>query len=132
MAPLRRRVRVLVADDSPAALRSVCSYLEFEGGFEIVGTASDGLNVVQQVDALQPELVVLDLSMPRMNGLDAAAKLRKSFPGVRLIVFSELEAHSLGDECKRRGADGFVRKSRLPEELLQKVYELFPESRKVI
>jgi len=126
----RRRIRVLVADDSPMALSAVCEYLEFEGYFDIVGTASDGLNVVQQAELHQPDLVVLDLSMPRMNGLEAAEKMRKLVPNLRLIVFSELDNPALKVECKRHGADGYVRKNRMPEELLDKVYELFPDGRK--
>jgi two-component system, NarL family, nitrate/nitrite response regulator NarL len=112
------------------ALYAVCEYLEFEGNFDIVGTASDGLNVVQQAEIHRPDLVVLDLSMPRMNGLEAAEKMRKLVPELRLIVFSELDHPALKAECKRRGADGYVRKSRMPEELLDKVYELFPDGRK--
>jgi two-component system, NarL family, nitrate/nitrite response regulator NarL len=112
------------------ALQSVCEYLEFEGNFDIVGTASDGLNVVQQAEIHRPDLVVLDLSMPRMNGLEAAERMRKLGPDLRLIVFSELDDPALKVECKRRGADGYVRKSRMPEELIDKVYELFPDGRK--
>jgi two-component system nitrate/nitrite response regulator NarL len=112
------------------ALHAVCEYLEFEGNFDIVGTASDGLNVVQQAEIHRPDLVLLDLSMPRMNGLDAAEKMRRSVPEMRLVVFSELDDPALRVECQRRGADGYVRKNRMPEELLDKVYELFPDGRK--
>jgi two-component system chemotaxis response regulator CheB len=64
----RKPIRVLIADDSPTALRSVCDYLEFAGGFEIVGTASDGMNAVQLTSLKRPDLVLLDLSMPRSTG----------------------------------------------------------------
>jgi DNA-binding NarL/FixJ family response regulator len=118
-------IRVLVADDSPTALRSVCDYLEFAGGFEIVGTASDGLNAVQLASARKPDLVLLDLSMPRVNGLEAAEQIRLSSPGLRLIIFSELNGLSLADECRRHGADSFVHKSHLPERLLPEIERLF-------
>src|SRR5271154_6238030 len=98
------RIRVLVADDSPTALRSVCDYLEFAGGFEVVCTASDGMNAVQLASVHQPDLAILDLSMPRLNGLEAATQLRQSLPATRVIIFSELNGLSLTDECKRRGA----------------------------
>ena len=96
-------IRVLIADDSPTALRSVCEYLEFAGGFEIVGTASDGLNAVQLTSLRKPDLVLLDLSMPRVNGLEAAEQIRLSSPDLRVIIFSELHGLSLADECRRRG-----------------------------
>jgi DNA-binding NarL/FixJ family response regulator len=122
-----RRIRVLVADDSPTALRSVCKYLEFEGQFEIVGTACDGLRVLHQTQRLRPELVLTDLSMPQMNGLEATAQLRKSFPEVRVLIFSELNGLALREECLRSGADGFIEKSGMPEKLMEEVERLFPK-----
>ena len=62
-----RRIRVLVADDSPTALRSVCRYLEYAGEFEVVGTARDGEHVLQQAERFRPDLVLADLSMPQKN-----------------------------------------------------------------
>ena len=118
-------IRVLVADDSPTALRSVCDYLEFAGGFEIVGTASDGLNAVQLTSLRKPDLVLLDLSMPRVNGLEAAKQIRLSSPDLRVIIFSELHGLSIADECRRNGADGFVHKSQLPEGLLAEINRVF-------
>jgi len=118
-------IRVLVADDSPTALRSICDYLEFAGGFEVVGTASDGLNAVQLTSLKKPDLVLLDLSMPRVNGLEAAKQIRLSSPDLRVIIFSELKGLSLADECRRNGADGFVHKSLLPEGLLMEIRRLF-------
>ena len=120
-----KSIRVLIADDSPTALRSVCDYLEFAGGFEIVGTASDGLNAVQLASVHKPDLVLLDLSMPRVNGLEAAKQIRLSSPDLRVIIFSELHGLSLADECRRHGADSFVHKSHLPDRLLPEIDRLF-------
>jgi DNA-binding NarL/FixJ family response regulator len=127
MSQTNRRIRVLVADDSPTALRSVCRYLEFEGQFEIVGTACDGLRVLHQTQRLRPELVLTDLSMPQMNGLEATVELRKSFPEVRVLIFSELNGLALREECLRSGADGFIEKSGMPEKLMAEIERLFPK-----
>jgi DNA-binding NarL/FixJ family response regulator len=127
MSQTSRRIRVLVADDSPTALRSVCRYLEFEGQFEIVGTACNGLRVLHQTQRLRPELVLTDLSMPQMNGLEATVELRKSFPEVRVLIFSELNGLALREECLRSGADGFIEKSGMPEKLMAEVERLFPK-----
>ncbi|MGB7515663.1 MAG: response regulator transcription factor [Candidatus Acidiferrum sp.] len=125
MTPPAKIIRVLVADDSPTALRSVCDYLEFAGGFEVVGTASDGLNAVQLATARKPDLVLLDLSMPRVNGLEAALQIRLSSPDLRVIIFSELNGLSLGEECRRYGADSFIHKSHLPDGLISEIDRLF-------
>ncbi|MGB7846492.1 MAG: response regulator transcription factor [Candidatus Acidiferrum sp.] len=123
--PPANKIRVLVADDSPTALRSICDYLEFAGGFEIVATASDGLNAIQLVSVHKPDLVLLDLSMPRVNGLEAALQMRLSNPDLRLIIFSETEGLSMPDECRRYGADSFLPKSQLPERLLSEIQQVF-------
>jgi two-component system, NarL family, nitrate/nitrite response regulator NarP len=120
------KIRALIADDSPTALRSVCDYLEFAGGFEIVATASDGQNAVQLAALYQPDLVLLDLSMPRVSGLEAAEQIRLTCPDVRVIIFSELSGLSLAEECLRHGAHSFVSKSLLPEGLLMEIQRLFP------
>ena len=120
-----KTIRVVVADDSPTALRSVCEYLEFAGGFEVVGTASDGLNAIQLASAHKPDLVLLDLSMPRVNGLEAAEQIRLSSPRLRMIIFSELNGLSIADECRRHGADSFLHKSHLPDHLLPEIERLF-------
>jgi DNA-binding NarL/FixJ family response regulator len=126
MEPSIRRIRILVADDSPTALRSVCRFLRYEEVFEIVGTARDGQHVLHQAERFRPDLVLADLSMPQKNGLEAAAELRKSFPEMRVLIFSELSGLALREECLRYGADGFVEKSELPEKLMEEVRKLFP------
>ena len=121
-------IRVLVADDSPTALRSVCDYLDFAGGLEVVCTASDGLNAVQLVSQHQPDLALLDFRMPRLNGLQAARELRRAHPSLRVIIYSEIQGTTLEEECRNHGADGYVSKGRLPDGLLHEIRRLFPDS----
>jgi DNA-binding NarL/FixJ family response regulator len=121
-------IRVLVADDSPTALRSVCDYLDFAGGLEVVCTASDGVNAVQLVAKHQPDLALLDFRMPRLNGLQAAQQLRRSHPALRVIIYSEIQGSTLEEECRSHGADAYVSKGRLPDGLLQEIRRLFPGS----
>lgn len=128
MAPGNPRIRILVADDSRKALLSVCKYLEFEGNFEIVATATDGQQLLRKTQIHRPDLVLTDLSIPRINGLQAAILLRKTFPKLRIIIFTELTGLSLREECLRSGADGFVEKSQMPEKLMEEVRRLFPDN----
>jgi DNA-binding NarL/FixJ family response regulator len=121
-------IRVLVADDSPTALRSVCDYLDFAGGLEVVCTASDGINAVQLVAQHKPDLALLDFRMPRLNGLQAARELRRAHPSLRVIIYSEIQGTTLEEECRNHGADGYVSKGRLPDGLLQEIRLLFPDS----
>ena len=123
-----RPIRVVVADDSATALASICQYLEFEGGFEIAGTARDGEQLIAKTRSLVPDLVLSDLSMPRMSGLEAATELRRIFPALRILIITQLSGLSLREECLRWGADGFVEKCHMPEKLIEEVSRLFPES----
>ena len=127
MKPSDRPIRVLVADDSATALACICRYLEFEGQFEVVGTAPDGLRLVQKAGRLRPDLVLTDLSMPLLNGLEATAELRRLFPELRIVVITQLSGLSLKEECVRRGADALVEKSLMPEKLMEEVAKLFPK-----
>jgi CheY-like chemotaxis protein len=122
-----KRIRVLVADDSRAALVSICAYLEFDGSFEIVGTAGNGLEAVQQAELLLPDLLVTDLSMPHMNGLEVTEQLRSAMPGLRIVVVTELSGPVLHGQCLERGADSFVEKNRIAEDLFREVFRLFPK-----
>jgi DNA-binding NarL/FixJ family response regulator len=121
-----RRIRVLVADDSPTALRSVCKFLKFQGEFELTGTARDGQHVLHQAERFRPDLVLIDLSMPQKNGLEATMELRKAFPEMRVLVYSQLSGLALKEECLRWGAHGFVEKSQMPETLMEEIHRLFP------
>ena len=123
-----RKIRVVVADDSRTALRAVCAYLNFEQRFEVVATASDGLSALRQVEKHSPDLLLTDLSMPQMTGLEAAKCLRKSFPALRIILFTELNGPGLRDECLRSGVSGFAEKSQMPEKLMEEINKLFPEN----
>ena len=126
MKPSDRPIRVLVADDSATALACICRYLEFEGLFEIVGTVSDGLRLVQKAGRLRPDLVLTDISMPLLNGLEATAELRRLFPELRIVVITQLSGLSLRDQCLRCGADALVEKSQMSEKLMEEVAKLFP------
>ena len=94
-----------------------------------MGTANDGLHAIQQTECFRPELVLADLCMPHMTGLEAATQLRKSFPELRILIFTELRGHAVQEECLRCGVDGFVEKSQMPERLMEEVCRLFPRIR---
>ena len=94
---------VLIADDNAYIRHTLCELLRSQGDFDICGEAENGKEAVEKAQELDPDLIVLDLSMPVMNGLDAARALKRTMPGVPLIMFSEYssafseqEAHSVG------------------------------------
>jgi CheY-like chemotaxis protein len=119
-----RRIRTLVVDDSSIAQRLICSFLSDQQNIEIVGTALDGRQALDKVQALQPQLVLVDVQMPVMNGLEFTRELRKRFPATRIIAISIEDEQGMRLSCEASGADAFVSKIRLPE-LPQQIRRLF-------
>ena len=85
---LERRRCVLIADDNPLVRTVVRFFVECHKGLEVCGEATDGVDVIEKAKELRPDLIVLDLSMPRMNGLEAASKLKRIMPQVPIILFT--------------------------------------------
>jgi len=118
------RVRVLIADDLPEIRTLVRTNLEFDGRFEVVGEAANGLEAVEMVNTLNPDVVVLDLAMPEMDGLAAISKIRQSSPGTRILVLSAFASDYNSRLVKELGANGFIAKDRPMEEVMDKVAEI--------
>ena len=115
------RLRTLVVDDSPAMRLAICRLLEMTPEVEIVGAAGAGAAALDLVERLRPDLVLMDIFMPGMNGLDATVHLRKHFPEVRVIivtVYDSPEGHMAAKAC---GAHGFVPKARLHLDLCSEI-----------
>ena len=79
---------ILIADDSDVVRRAVCEAFALESDFEVCGEAHDGHDAIEKAQRLHPDLIILDLSMPVMNGLDAARALRDLMPSVPIILFT--------------------------------------------
>ena len=116
-------VRVLVADDHPIVLRGLKSILDREG-FEIVGEASDGAQAVAQALDLQPDLFVMDISMPVMTGIEAAAQIRRAVPSAKIILLTVHTENRYILEALRSGIRGYVLKSRAASELVEAIREI--------
>lgn len=108
--------RVLIVDDS-ADLRSLLrARMERTDHLQVVGEAGDGVVAVEQATLLQPDVVTLDLAMPRMDGLQALPLIREAVPDVRVIVMSGFNESTMADDARRAGADHyFVKGSPLSD-----------------
>lgn len=110
-------VRVLVADDHAMVREGIRSVLERETGFEVVGEATNGTEVVPLAERLQPDVAVLDISMPGESGLVAAARLRMALPDVRVLILSMYDNCEYVLESVRAGAHGYLLKDGAAQEL---------------
>ncbi len=118
-------LRVVIADDHEVMRRGVRSLFEHDPHWIVCGEAGDGLEAVALVTSLQPDLVVLDLSMPLMNGLQSATKIRQVSPRTKIVIVSMHESGHIVEEALNAGADAFLSKSSAGAQLLQTVSKLF-------
>jgi DNA-binding NarL/FixJ family response regulator len=113
-------VRLVIADDRERTRRAVRALLAAHPGFAVVGDASDGQQAIDQVEQLAPDVVILDLRMPRLDGISATTEIKRRWPGVRVVV------HSLAvdrrEDALAAGADAFVGKADPPDELLEALH----------
>jgi len=116
-----RRLRILIADDHPIIRKAVRSTLERHPRFEVCGEAEDGIDALEKIDQLKPDLVVLDVSMPYKDGLAVATELSRSSAPVKSVVLTMHNSAEMAAAVKRSGAKGFVVKSHAARDLLRAI-----------
>jgi DNA-binding NarL/FixJ family response regulator len=114
-------LRILIADDHEVVRRGVRSILESRADWEICGEAANGQEAIDKTRQLNPDLIVLDITMPVLNGLDAARSIRKSSPNTVILILSMHVSKELIQEAQRIGAKGFVVKGEAGDNLVKAV-----------
>jgi DNA-binding NarL/FixJ family response regulator len=104
---VQKTIRVLVVDDDDA-VRTVLSELLREVGFDVVGRAGDGVEGVSLAQSLSPDVILLDVRMPRMGGIDAAREILSHLPNIRIVMLSAYDDGSLKTEAQAAGASTFL------------------------
>ena len=110
---LSTRVRVLVVDDSAVTLQTISNFLRRQVAVEVVGTAQDGAQAVDLAQKLQPDLVLMDVQMPGMNGLEATAEILRQFPQIRVVMVTVNDTPELRQAAEDTGAYQFIPKPQL-------------------
>jgi DNA-binding NarL/FixJ family response regulator len=118
---LAEAIRVLVADDHAVVRDGLRAFLDLQDGIEVAGEAADGQEAVEQAERLRPDVVLMDLVMPRLDGVEAMRELRARVPGARVVVLTSF----LDDErllpALRAGAAGYLLKNVEPRELARSI-----------
>jgi DNA-binding NarL/FixJ family response regulator len=119
MQPVRKKpYRIVIAEDHRILREGLRSLISSNPDFEVVGEAEDGRDAIRCVDELRPDLVLMDLSMPKMNGLDAIAEVKNRCPDTKLLVLTVHKAEEYVFESLKAGADGYLLKDATHAELM--------------
>ena len=110
-------VRIVLADDHVLVRQGLKSLLEREG-FQVVGEASDGQEAIRHVELLHPDIAVMDISMPILNGLNAAREMSRSFPKTKIILLTQHDEGQYVSEALDAGVKGYVLKNQVASDLL--------------
>ena len=113
-----RTLRVLVADDNESVRRSICHILHSQADIEIVCEAVDGTDALRKLKEYQPDVILLDITMPTMNGLEAAEIIKREFPGVQVLVVSQHDSRGFQWGALAAGVSGYVIKSNAGTDLI--------------
>jgi DNA-binding NarL/FixJ family response regulator len=118
---MMRSIRVVLADDHTLVLEAFSHLLSVDERIEIVGTAADGRELIKLARETKPDVVVTDISMPNLNGLDAGMKLLKFIPDLKIIFLTVSDDPDVVADVMRSGAKGYLLKSSATSELLQAI-----------
>lgn len=112
------KIRIVIADDHQVVRKGVSTLLEDEEDIEIVGEASDGLEALEKIKLLKPDIVLLDIAMPKMNGIEAAEIIEKNHKPVKSLIFSMHNNEDYIIKSVESGAFGYILKDTTKEEML--------------
>jgi DNA-binding NarL/FixJ family response regulator len=115
----RHRAKLLIADDHTLLAEACKSFLEPE--FEVVGIVNNGRDLLRLAGELKPDVVVLDIAMPQLNGLDAGDRIKHLLPATKLVFLTMNMSPEVAAEAFRRGASGYIVKSSAAEELVRAI-----------
>ena len=117
-------VRILIVDDKPLVRKGIRMFLELEEGLTVCGEAADGLEGIKKAFDLKPDVVLLDLSMPNLDGMEATRLIRQGSPRTEIIIVTNHESLEAARLSAAVGASGYVTKSLIPSNLVPMVKEV--------
>lgn len=114
----------LLAEDHTILRKGLCSLLENEYGIEVIGEAENGREAIEKAEKLKPDIVVLDISLPLLNGIEVTKQLRKNFPEIKILILTMHTSDEFVFEVLNAGAKGYIIKKAAPDELVSAIHAI--------
>jgi DNA-binding NarL/FixJ family response regulator len=130
-APATRPIRLLIVDDHPLLREGVIAVLEDEAGVEVVAEATNGREAIDAFEKHHPDITLMDLQMPEMNGIDAIAEIRARFPNARIVVLTTYKGDVSALRALRAGAVGYLLKDQLSTDLMETLRTVHAGGRRI-
>jgi two-component system, NarL family, response regulator LiaR len=118
-------IRIMIADDHAIVRKGLCALIASEPGMQVVGEAANGEDAIRQARALQPDIILLDMLMPRKNGLEAIQAILAENPAARILVLTSFADDDRVFPAIKAGALGYLLKDASPQQLLQAITDVF-------
>ncbi|MFS0726805.1 response regulator [Paenibacillus sp. 1P07SE] len=118
---IKEKVRILMADDHPMFCEGLLSILQSEESFEVTGIAKDGHEAVRMAEALQPDIILMDVNMPGMNGIEATQEIIRTSPHIRILILTMFDDDMSVFTAMRSGARGYLLKGAQKEEIIRAI-----------
>jgi DNA-binding NarL/FixJ family response regulator len=122
------KIRIMLADDHPLFIEGLSMMLRREPDFELCGIANNGREVLEMLPTTKPDLILLDINMPKMNGLETIKYIKQSYPTVKIVMLSGYFDDAIIKEAKAKGANGYLLKSSQKDELIQTIKMVYSGS----
>ncbi len=120
-------INTLIVDDNPSFIKRLRDFLVTCEECEVIGEASDGEEAISKVRDLKPDLVLMDVRMGGMDGLNAAQRMKDEFPEIEIIILSKYDLHEYREAARIRGAIGYVVKMKMADELMPIIQRVMGE-----
>jgi NarL family two-component system response regulator LiaR len=118
-------IRILIADDHAVVREGLCSFVSTQPDMEVVGQAEDGIEAVHKVRSLQPDVILLDLVMPRQGGIETIRQVKEEIPEARILVLTSFAEEEKIFPAIKAGALGYLLKDSSPEQLLRSIRDVY-------